>query len=184
MSLRQGGFFICQKRRGDGYTDQSPRKPGRVCRPQKVRTMILGVCAKLKDIYEQGRNFKWEKPDRCAQCGSARIWGHGFATAYFDGYSDWLYLRRYRCPDCSCVFLMKPEGYFSRFHVPIEIIYVCLKHRLRSGRWNPFIGKSRQRHWLLTLKKKTMAWFGTGKDLLAAFKALVSMGIIPVSRGK
>ena len=146
--------------------------------------MILSVCAKLKDIYEQGRNFKWKKPVKCKQCGSTRIWGHGFVTAYFDGYSDYFYLRRYRCPDCCCIFTMKPEGYFNRFHIPIAIIYNCLKKRLTSGRWNSFIGKSRQRHWLLALKKKAIAWFGTDKELLAAFTSLTAMGFIPVSRGK
>ena len=151
---------------------------------QKVERMILSVCPKLKDIHKQGRNFCWEKPDKCEQCGSARVWGHGFVTAYFDGYSDCIYLRRYRCPDCSCVFLMKPEGYFNRFHASIDVIYTCLKNRLTIGRWPPFVGKSRQRHWLNALKKRAIAWFGMGKDLMTAFKAFVTMGIIPVSRGK
>jgi hypothetical protein len=155
-----------------GYSDQ-----------RKVRTMILSVCAKLKDIYEQGRNFKWSKPDRCKRCGSLRVWGHGFVVAYFDGFMGCFYLRRFRCPDCNCVMRMKPEGYFSRFHASIDVIDTCLKGRLRFGRWAPYIGKSRQRHWLSALKKKTMSWFGVGKDLMTAFFELMVKGVIPVSRG-
>jgi transposase-like protein len=151
---------------------------------KKVRIMILSVCAKLKDIYDQGRNFQWVKPCRCPICGSVRVWGHGFVATYFDGYNEPLYLRRYRCPDCARVFLMKPRGYFNRFHAAIDTICNCLTHRLLNGVWNDLLGKSRQRHWLLALKKKAMAWFGTGKDLLAAFGELMAMGVIPVSRGK
>jgi hypothetical protein len=181
MSLRQGGFFIWKKW-GNGCADRSPDK--QVGLPtNKSRKMILLVCAKLKDIYEQGRNFKWEKPARCPRCNSVRVWGHGFVTAYFDGYDECIFLRCFRCPDCGCVIRMKPKGYFSRFHTTIEKIRRCLHDRLTCGRWNPLIGKSRQRHWLLALKRNAMAIFGLGHDLLRAFDRLVGMGKIPVSRG-
>lgn len=68
--------------------------------------------------------------------------GHGYVTARFDRYDGYLYLRRYRCPDCSCVFIMKLEGYFNRFHAPITLIYVFLISRLQSGKWHPFISRS------------------------------------------
>ena len=146
--------------------------------------MILSVCAKLKDIYDQGRKFNWVKPDRCPRCCSVRVWGHGYVLVYFDGFTGCFYLRRFRCPDCQCVIRMKPEGFFNRFHVPIDTIYTCLKHRLLYARWRCFFSKSRQRHWLMALKKKAMAFFGFGVDLITAFKRLMEMGIIPVSRGK
>ena len=175
---------MAKKRRGMVTSTNPLKKPVGLIRPKKVGRMILSVCSKLKDIYDQGRNFNWEKPDKCKQCGSTRVWGHGFVTAYFDGYSGCFYLKRYRCPDCCCVFLMKPEGYFDRFHASIDTINACLKSRLTTGRWPSYIGKSRQRHWLFALKQKAVAWFGMGKDLLDAFKAFVSMEMIPVSRGK
>jgi len=78
---------------------------------------------------------------------------------------------------------MKPEGYFKRFHAPIDIIRSCLHHRFVYGKWNPFLGKSRQRHWLLALKRNAMAFFGLGHDLLSAFDRFIEMGKIPVSRG-
>jgi hypothetical protein len=80
--------------------------------------------------------------------------------------------------------MMKPKGYFNRFHARTDVICACLEHRLETGKWNLFMGKSRQRHWLLALKQKAMAWFGVGKDLMTAFCELMAMGIIPVSRGK
>ena len=145
--------------------------------------MIFLVCAKLKDIYTQGRNFNWIKPDRCPRCGSARVWGHGYVMAYFDDFHECIFLRRFRCPDCTCVIRMKPKGYFNRFHAPIDTIRSCLYHRLLYGNWNPNIAKkSRQRHWFLALKRKAMAFFGLCHDLVSAFDLLIEMGKIPVSR--
>ena len=68
---------------GDGYADRSPKKNQVGFADPKEVFMILTVCVKLKDIFEQGRNFNWIKPKRCPRCRSVRIWGHGFVTAYF-----------------------------------------------------------------------------------------------------
>lgn len=144
--------------------------------------MILFVRAKLNDIYAQGRNFNWTKPEQCPRCGSMRLWGHGFVPAYFDQFSNELYLRRFRCPDCNCIIRMKVKGYFARFHAPIHTIRSCLEHRLSCGRWLTALSTSRQRHWLAALKRKAMALFGVATDLMAAFKRLISRGIVPVSR--
>ncbi len=144
--------------------------------------MILSVCVKLKDIDEQGRNFKWPKPDDCPRCRSVRIWGHGYVLANFDGFAAKLWLRRYRCPDCNCIIRMKPEGYFRRFQAPIITILDCLNQRVSGGRWKPDLSTSRQRHWLAALKRKTMAYFCIESDWIAAFSRLMKMGQIPVSR--
>ena len=144
--------------------------------------MILSVCVKLKDLYEQGRNFQWPKPHDCPRCCSVRIWGHGFVLANFDGFPFGLWLRRYRCPDCNCIIRMKPEGYFHRFQTPIQTIMDCLNQRLSTGRLNRDLSLSRQRHWLAALKRKTMAFFGLEKDWIASFSRLINMGQIPVSR--
>ena len=151
--------------------------------PTTNDAMILSVCVKLKDIDEQGRNFSWPTPRGCPRCGSTRIWGHGFVLAYFDGFAFGVWLRRYRCPDCNCIIKMKPGGYFHRFQVPITTIWDCLKQRLSSGRWNSPLSTSRQRHWLAALKRKALACFGIGTDLLTAFALLMAMGRTPVSRG-
>lgn len=163
--------------------DRSTPKIGSYYRPhQKDNPMILSVCVKLKDIDEQGRNFKWPKPDDCPRCRSVRIWGHGYVLANFDGFAASLWLRRYRCPDCNCIIRMKPEGYFRRFQTPIHTIIACLTQRLSGGVWDAGFSTSRQRHWLAALKRKTMAYFGVGNDWISAFYRLKDMGRIPVSR--
>ncbi len=144
--------------------------------------MILPVRAKLNEIFEQGRDFHWTRPKRCPRCGSARLWGHGYVVAYFDGFSQELWLRRFRCPDCNCVIRMKPKGYFPRFQASIHAIRSCLLRRLSAGRWCAGISKSRQRHWLLALKRRALAFFGLSAHLLAAFDRLIKMRQVPVSR--
>ena len=81
----------------------APPKQGRFTDPRQ-NFMILSVCAKLNEIHEQGCKFNWTKPDRCPRCNSARLWGHGYVPAYFDGFAEGLLLRRFRCPDCGCIF--------------------------------------------------------------------------------
>jgi hypothetical protein len=91
-------------------------------------------------------------------------------------------LRRYRCPDCKCILRMKPKGYFRHFRVSVEMVRACLCERLSLGRWPCRLSKSRQRHWLSALRRKAMAFFGVGADLIKAFDQLCHMGQIPVSR--
>ena len=45
--------------------------------------MILFVAAKLKEIFEQGKDYMWEKPKVCPKCKSCRLWGHGFVLVNF-----------------------------------------------------------------------------------------------------
>ena len=145
--------------------------------------MILPVSVFLNEINRCGRNYNWKKPSCCPRCHSVRVWGHGFVAAYFDGYDECLFLRRYRCPDCKCVIRMKPQGYFRRFRTPIDTIRSCIFHRLLNGSWPVGHCGSRQRHWLSALKRKAVAFFGCDSDLLIAFDTLCALGHIPVSRG-
>jgi len=144
--------------------------------------MIIPVSVILNDIFQQGRKFNWKKPAKCPRCHSVRVWGHGFVAAFFDGFGESLWLRRYRCPDCKCILRMKPEGYFRRFRVPIATVRTCLRDRLSNGPWLWSLSKSRQRHWLSALKRKAAAFFGMGTDLMSAFDKLMRRGQIPVSR--
>ena len=144
--------------------------------------MILFVCVQLNEIHAQGRDFAWTKPDKCPCCGSTRLWWHGFVLACFDGFAQALWMRRLRCPDCCCVVRFKPKGFFRRMQASIKTIRSCLAKRLSTGRWVDDVSKSRQRHWLAALKRKCMAFFGSGMDLLAGFDQLVHSATIPVSR--
>ena len=146
--------------------------------------MISLVVVKLKEIFKQGRDYPWPRPEICPCCKDHKLWGHGFVENYFDGFSAGLLLRRYRCPLCGCIVKLKPGGYFSRFQAPIDTIRFSLSHRLRYGRWPPGLSRSRQGHWLRSLRRKVLAYLGQGWKgrLLEGFDYILTRGINPISR--
>jgi hypothetical protein len=157
-----------------------PRAAGKT---RKDYTLILFVEVWVKDIFRLGRQFPWSRPPRCPGCGG-RIWGHGFCRAYFDGFDQALWLRRYRCRDCGMVFRLRPRGYWSRFQAPVGVIRFSLELRLATGRWLIDLSRSRQGHWLRGLIRRVLAYLGNqwkGR-WLEGFDYLWAMGKNPVCR--
>lgn len=146
--------------------------------------MIIFVCAKLKEIFDEQRQYVWPRPERCPRCRLSKLWGHGFVLVYFDDVAGGVYLRRYRCPECGCVVRLRPRGYFPRIQASIETIRASLDKRLRQGRWPAGSSRSRQGHWLKALIRNAVAYLGNawGSRLQEAFDWLVCRGVIPVSR--
>ena len=146
--------------------------------------LILFIAAKIKEVYKLGRKYPWPKPELCPRCAQSKVWGHGYVLAYFDGFSDGLLMKRYRCPVCGCVIRLRPAGYLIRFQAPLDDIRYRLSHRLRYGRWPPGVSRSRQGHWLRSLRRKVLGHLGLdwGARLLEGFSRLLSRGINPVSR--
>ncbi len=145
--------------------------------------MILFIDVILKEIFDQGRNFSWEKPKQCPRCCSWKLWGHGFVQALFDGFSTALWLKRYRCPDCKCIIRMRPKSHFSRFQSSKETIRSALEHRVSHGKWPSNMTPPRMRHWMRNLKLQVKAHLTDmwKLGLLAGFDQLVNMGRVPVS---
>jgi hypothetical protein len=164
--------------------EHRPGKNGAFVKPPTDKILILFVGAKIKEIFLRGRDYAWPKPEICPRCKIAGLWGHGFTLAYFDGFSQGLWLRRYRCHLCGCVVRLRPEGYLSRFQASVASIRLSLSHRLGNGRWPPFLSRSRQGHWLRALRRKTEAYLGKlwAGGLMAAFDHLLIQGRNPVSR--
>lgn len=152
--------------------------------PRTLSALILSIAAKIKEIFKLGRKYPWPKPEICPRCKQHRVWGHGYVLAYFDGIREGLFLKRYRCPGCGCVIRLRPGGYLRRFQTSVRDIYLRIFHRLRYGRWPPGVSRSRQGHWLGSLKRKVSAYLGQGYKgcLLEGFSHLLFRGINPVSR--
>jgi hypothetical protein len=83
----------------------------------KASLLLLQVDVCVKEIFEQGKLFPWPRPPDCPRC-HGRIWGHGFVGAYFDGFVQVIFLRRYRCPDCPSVKKARCSGW--HFWSPID----------------------------------------------------------------
>lgn len=87
---------------------QSPAHP-----TNQVLVLFMDLCAKT--LVELGRNYPWQRPERCPGCSGVRVWGRGFVLAYFDeAGSGCVLLKRYRCPECRVVMPVRPSGYWPR----------------------------------------------------------------------
>jgi hypothetical protein len=148
--------------------------------------MIINVNIDIEELYIQGKNYKHKRLTRCPRCKSICIWGHGYTGRYFDGYSNKLWLKRWRCTDCNCIIFVKPAGYFSRHHRTIKGIYKCIRHRIHYGRWirGPDLSRQRQGHWVRALKKniKTHLGVDNSEKLSEGFQKLINRGQCPVLR--
>lgn len=146
--------------------------------------MIVFFKVVLKDLFKLERMYPWQKPEICPCCGCSTVWGHGYVTAWFDGFTAPLFLKRYRCPTCGCVMRLRPREYFPRFQTPIHTIRSHLSHRLQTGAWFPDLSRNRQGHWLRALQRRVVAMFGMSfrQSLMEAFDCFILDGLIPVSR--
>ena len=95
--------------------------------------MIWAVPANLKQIHDQGRHYRWPRPESCPRCRNWRVWGHGYAERYFDGFAEALRVRCYRCPACGCVITLRPESHFPRIRSPRQVIRECLQNPEYTG---------------------------------------------------
>ena len=185
MGLLYEARFYLQWGSATFLKDNTPPPEKGSNRDPKNSILIFFVSVKIKEIFALGKKYPWPRPAVCPRCKDSRVWGHGFVPAYFDGFVESVLLRRYRCPGCGCVMRLRPKEYFARFQAPIETIRFCLSHRLNRGRWPPGRSRSRQRHWLRALRRKTMAYLGKTwhQGLMTAFDWLLQQAVIPVSRG-
>jgi len=145
--------------------------------------MIIFVSVILKEIFEQGRKYVWERPATCVKCNHHKVWSHGFVQRLFDGFDTFLLLKSYRCPNCGCVITLRPDSHFTRIQTSKEAIRSRLSCRLQTGRWPPDTPFPRQRHWLKNLRRRikallTEAW---SHGEIAAFDYFISIGQTPVS---
>ena len=80
LDLLEGSFFLCLKQKQARSSGKLPALllPGSM--PQtSANDMIYFVSVQLKNIFEQGKNYPWVKPEICPACGHYKVWGHGFS---------------------------------------------------------------------------------------------------------
>jgi hypothetical protein len=159
-----------------------PPQPGRY----GILSLFLMVC--IKEIFARGRGYEFPRPPHCLKegCGSNRVWGHGYVGVWFYGYTSLVYLKRYRCADCGCVYTVRPSECWPRHRTPIIIILRRISHRIREGVWDKSCGLTRQMqgNWLRALKKNIKTYLGMdfAGELMEGFHELISAGRIPVQR--
>ncbi len=147
-------------------------------------SLFLMVC--IKQLFEFGKKYPFPRPPTCLRCRSAKIWGHGFKDAYYDGYSSALPQKRFICADCGCVYTLRPFGYWPRYQASAAVILNSVCQRIRDGvlRMNAELSRQRRQHWLRALTRNIKAHLGMDfeGDSLDGFYELVHRGRIPVMR--
>jgi hypothetical protein len=137
---------------------------------------------RLDQLAKLKRDYPFPIPDRCPCC-QGRIWKHGFTTAYFHPFSDPLYIRLLRCPDCGTVFRLKPTGYLPRFSFSLVEIFLFLFVRKAYPHPEAPINPQTRRSWLKRLKRQIKVTLADlkSKDYKAGFLRLLQQGFSPVS---
>lgn len=146
--------------------------------------MVIFFSVILKELFEKGRKYPWPRIDKCPKCGACKVWKHGYVTGIFDGFNQLLFLKRYRCPDCRCVFRCRPSGFFKRFQSPIDTIRKSILSKESKGRWLQGISRTRQAHWWRALKRRIAAFSGNTfrETMVKGFDYLRALCREPVTR--
>jgi len=108
--------------------------------------MILSIKITLRELSKTGKTYKWDKCF-CEDC-QRNMWGHGYVGRYLEVEPNVFFFKRYRCPCCSSVVTVRPEGYWPRIRSSILVIYQTLKSKLRLGSWPKAFPRQRGQHWL------------------------------------
>ena len=161
-----------------GRVQKSLRFPDRPS--QKSDTLILHFAVDVKRLGQEGKDFPWPRPERCARCEGRRLWGHGYVQRYFEGCSEGIWVKRYRCPDCGAVHTLRPDGFYRGFHYSIWTILVSLLNRIIHSRWLKCLSRQAQQYWFNGLRFQASR-YSNCKDPGAASLGLFSQNIIPVT---
>lgn len=107
--------------------------------------MILFTKITIEELSKKGKAHKWEK-HQCDKC-HRNMWGHGYVMRYFAEVLDAIYVKRYRCPNCSTVVTTRPQTHWKSIRSAILTIYEVLRSKL-TGFWPPGFPRQRGLHWL------------------------------------
>jgi hypothetical protein len=109
--------------------------------------VVLQVAVNVKKLGEPGKKYPWPEPTRCFSCNSPRVWGHGYVQRYFEGYTQPLWVKRLRCPDCRIVYTLRPDLFYQRFRYSLWTILSSLVTRIVHHRFMPCLPRQNQQYW-------------------------------------
>jgi hypothetical protein len=127
--------------------------PWTVCVPEHpatlpgVGSLILSLSVELETLMREGRAYPWPRPPCCPRCEGRRVWGHGYVRRYFDGLSEALMLKRWRCADCGAVHTVRPASHWRGFWAAMALIVLSIQAKLSGARWLAEVSRQRQQYW-------------------------------------
>lgn len=135
--------------------------------------MILYFPVDVKKLFDLGKSYPWKRPRRCPVCKGTRLWGHGYAERYFEGFSEALWVKRYLCPECGAVHSTRPRDYLKGFRHRSSVILGALADKLfGSGRWSSGVPRQNQQYWLRAAIRRLSVSSNTALPTLSALKGL------------
>ena len=108
--------------RGSGYPNHHVR----------CVDLIAYFSVQLAVLSAQGREFPSPGLRRCPACGSARPWGHGYAQRFFDGLSEAVWVKCWRCTACRAVHTMRPATHWRGSWAARALILESLQGRVKG----------------------------------------------------
>jgi hypothetical protein len=149
---------------------------------QQRISLILSFSVNVKLLFAEGIEFAWDKPGDCPKCGGCRLWGHGFVTRYFEGVdTTYLWVKRWRCPDCKAVHTARPKQFFGRFRYAITTILACLYEKIVRGKWMNCIPFQVQQYWYAGLRLQASRHTNAAVPELSDLRRLLAIPIVPVT---
>lgn len=155
----------------------SPDRPS-----TKSDSLILHFDVDVKRLVEEGKDFCWPRPEQCPQCEGRRLWGHGYVLRYFECWSEGIWIKRYRCPDCRAVHTLRPEKFYKGFYYSICTILLSVLNRIIHNRWLKCLSRQVQQYWYKGFCFQASRYSNRKAPDIVVLKELFSQNIIPVTQ--
>jgi hypothetical protein len=147
----------------------------------KSKTLILHFAVDVKRLVEEGKDFCWPRPERCPRCEGRRLWGHGYVRRYFEGWTEGIWIKRYRCPDCRAVHTCRPLEFYRGFQYSRLSILLSLLSRIIHNRWLKCFSRQVQQYWWKGLQRQASRLQNVKIPDSHTLGQLLGEGIIPVT---
>ena len=119
-----------------------------------TKNIVLYYHVNLDELQAEGKSYRWERPRHCPGCNGIRLWGHGYVLRYFQGFASGLWLRRWRCADCTQVHTLRPFGWQSRLLHPLSTIRKAMLHKMHTGTFCHKLARRQvQQYWWKNLER-------------------------------
>jgi hypothetical protein len=144
--------------------------------------VVLHVAVDVKRLLELGKDYPWPRPTRCLSCSSGRVWGHGYVHRYFEEFVEPLWVKRFRCPECSAVYTLRPDLFFRGFRYSLVTIALSLVKKITEGRFLSCLCRQIQQYWYKGFIFQSSRERNVLIPDMGTLKATLLLPIVPVSR--
>ena len=148
----------------------------------KSNSLILHFAIDVKRLVEEGKEYRWPRPEQCPRCKSRRLWGHGYVQRYFEGWLERIWIKRYRCPDCRAVHTLRPLEFYRGFHYSVLTILFSVLNKIVEGRWLKCLSRQVQQYWYKGFCFQASRYSNRKAPDIEVLKELFSHNIIPVTQ--